>query len=540
MTTQILSLGTLKNFVRFDDAVDTPLKLTNAVAGQILSVLPAGEVAEFQASGTGGLGLVGGPGASTDNALARWDTASGDLIQNSGVIVDDSDNMTGVASLNVVGASTFNSGANAVDFSVRTQGVADAFKITDSDDTATFLVSLKIGTGTDIFHINPSIGSVGMGLSPPNSDRFQLRGKTIELQSSGGTNKVSLSVSGSANGTLKIKGDEDGSTNKAAIVLQTGSAGEILVFQAEDVGGVQADHLQIFPQAQTGEGVYFFEDSQSSQPNVPEVRIYGYGTGGSENYGSFKITDDAASEFAIGFDGDDDVLVLGAAATFNVPVTMASDDITFPSNGTGIKDGTANFILQYVNAADTNLSTFSSANSRLNLRANGNILFYVDENLDSATRGHLFYNQNVLRVNFNLTQFHFNVGAGDTNFRIDTQLQTQAFFIDSGLETATFNVPLHIDSLFASVVTKTAAYTATTSDHTILCNATSGAIVITLPPASSATGLILHVKKIDSSVNSVTVDGNSSEEIDGSTTQVITNRYDSIMMTCDGTEWHIV
>ena len=41
-----------------------------------------------------------GPGTSTDNALARWDGATGNAIQNSTIIIDDSGNVTGVTTLN--------------------------------------------------------------------------------------------------------------------------------------------------------------------------------------------------------------------------------------------------------------------------------------------------------------------------------------------------------------------------------------------------------------------------------------------------------
>lgn len=51
--------------------------------------------------GGGGGGDVSGPGSSTDNAIARWDGATGTLIQNSGVILDDSNNITGVNDLTV-------------------------------------------------------------------------------------------------------------------------------------------------------------------------------------------------------------------------------------------------------------------------------------------------------------------------------------------------------------------------------------------------------------------------------------------------------
>lgn len=42
---------------------------------------------------------VRGPGSSTDNAVARWDGTSGTFLNNSGVIIDDSNNVTGVAGL---------------------------------------------------------------------------------------------------------------------------------------------------------------------------------------------------------------------------------------------------------------------------------------------------------------------------------------------------------------------------------------------------------------------------------------------------------
>lgn len=51
-----------------------------------------------------GAGDVNGPASSTDNAAVRFDGATGKILQNSGVIIDDSNNITGVASLT---ATTF-------------------------------------------------------------------------------------------------------------------------------------------------------------------------------------------------------------------------------------------------------------------------------------------------------------------------------------------------------------------------------------------------------------------------------------------------
>lgn len=53
-------------------------------------------------------GDVTGPGASTDNAIARFDGATGKIIQNSGVIIDDTNNITGVNNLTVTGDLTVN------------------------------------------------------------------------------------------------------------------------------------------------------------------------------------------------------------------------------------------------------------------------------------------------------------------------------------------------------------------------------------------------------------------------------------------------
>lgn len=53
-----------------------------------------------------GTGDVVGPAGATDNAVARYDTATGKLLQDSGVIIDDSNNITGVAGIAVDASAT--------------------------------------------------------------------------------------------------------------------------------------------------------------------------------------------------------------------------------------------------------------------------------------------------------------------------------------------------------------------------------------------------------------------------------------------------
>ena len=89
-------------------------------------------------------------------------------------------------------------------------------------------------------------------------------------------------------------------------------------------------------------------------------------------------------------------------------------------------------------------------------------------------------------------------------------------------------------------------YTALISDHMIRCNATSGAIVINLPTAANSydntneLGLVLIIKKIDSSVNTVTIDGNASETIDGSLSKALNSQYESLTIQSNGTSWDII
>lgn len=72
-----------------DSATDT---LTLAAGSNVTITTNAGtDTITIAASSAG----VTGPGSSTDNAIARFDGTGGGTIQNSGVVIDDSDNMVG-------------------------------------------------------------------------------------------------------------------------------------------------------------------------------------------------------------------------------------------------------------------------------------------------------------------------------------------------------------------------------------------------------------------------------------------------------------
>jgi hypothetical protein len=86
-----------------------------------------------------------------------------------------------------------------------------------------------------------------------------------------------------------------------------------------------------------------------------------------------------------------------------------------------------------------------------------------------------------------------------------------------------------------SVTTKTANYTLTSSDDLVLADASGGAFTLTLPSAASNTGKQLRIKKIDSSVNAVSISGN----VDGIARR-LGAKNDEIVITSDGTNWYLI
>ncbi len=122
----------------------------------------------------------------------------------------------------------------------------------------------------------------------------------------------------------------------------------------------------------------------------------------------------------------------------------------------------------------------------------------------------------------------YDVYLPELRFR-DTANNIQAYIRNTG--EAKFNCPVH---------TITSNTTLTINHHYVFANASSGNITITLPPASSSKGREYVIKKIDSSSNSVIIDPNGNELIEGALTYSLTSQNQSVKIVCDGTQWWIV
>ncbi len=85
----------------------------------------------------------------------------------------------------------------------------------------------------------------------------------------------------------------------------------------------------------------------------------------------------------------------------------------------------------------------------------------------------------------------------------------------------------------------TTPVTLSVQDKGLVVDATGGAATVNLPAAATVPYKIYRVKKKDSGGNTVTVDPNGAELIDGISTFVLTAQNQAITFQSDGTEWWI-
>lgn len=102
-------------------------------------------------------------------------------------------------------------------------------------------------------------------------------------------------------------------------------------------------------------------------------------------------------------------------------------------------------------------------------------------------------------------------------------------------------------ALHLPIVVITSTTTLDQSHHTVLCDATSGSITVNLPAAgANAANNVYVIKKIDSSSNTVVIDGQSGQTIDGALTKTLTAQYEALHIhsypTSDsyGPGWYIL
>jgi hypothetical protein len=186
--------------------------------------------------------------------------------------------------------------------------------------------------------------------------------------------------------------------------------------------------------------------------------------------------------------------------------------LTIATTSSQTIDGTGNVGIGTAspgNKLEVNSGTSGVSGLRLKQMPAGGLLFISSTTDVTGNNSNLYFDN---------TNYRLSIGAGTT----------PASTLQSG------------GSFAAGIVTKTANYTASVSDHTILCNNTAGAITIGLPSAAGITGRIYVIKKISAAGNDVVLGTYfGAETIDSSTSFAITTQDSSIMLQSNGTAWFI-
>lgn len=186
--------------------------------------------------------------------------------------------------------------------------------------------------------------------------------------------------------------------------------------------------------------------------------------------------------------------------------------------------------------AGTASHSMSNVTMRNNSRAAANT--HSDIKADGCTVAvsncqHLFENQKVkyLYESVNSAKFLLGSNAADHSGGASTPYGT-----------AISNAPGQLDygPQDANIATVTGHTTLGYTHHTVLVDASGGAVTITLPTVATAARRQYYIKKIDASGNAVTIDGAGAETIDGAATQSLSAQWDAKRLHCNGTAWYVL
>ena len=340
---------------------------------------------------------------------------------------------------------------------------------------------------------------------------------------------------------IKLFGYDDKSTASAHLsVLTTGAASFIgsegisfqattgeLIFRNYDGSAMNFD----------SDGLYVFRDEGDSYA----TRLY-IDSAATPATGRLVIPEDATNSIVLGAGNDATIGFDGSELVFTADdFKFDGDTIQLPlihlgdSNHTLGGDGTG--------ASRFRLSGKFGVSHHYNLAAGNFAEIYSENGGFTDTDGEQaflavlpFINQSSTAnyVGLLVDVEEYATGSGN-NRLLDLRADgVSKFTVDNGGDVTITG------GLRLAIVTATTTYNATVANHTILCNATSAAFNVNLPAVATSSGLKLNIKKIDSSANAVTIDGNASETIDGATTQALSSQYESLTIQCDGSAWYIL
>lgn len=158
--------------------------------------------------------------------------------------------------------------------------------------------------------------------------------------------------------------------------------------------------------------------------------------------------------------------------------------------------------------------------------------------LDVASRSNLnaFINAVFGGWNSASAQMYLSVLTTDGHYTsIRAYVEPPAFEAVNAANLKTIELP--ITGIAVQKLSKSANYTVTTADHMIEVDTTSGSVTLALPALSGVAQNVPYSFIKTVAANSLVLDGNSSETVDGASTKTLTAQYARVDLVYDGTQW---
>jgi len=209
---------------------------------------------------------VRGPGSSTDNAVARWDGTTGTLLNNSGVIIDDSNNVSGIVNLTTTG-NTILGDASADTFTLNAGTITYGANWTATRAAGTLAAGLN-----DILTNVVSATGNASGTTSIRSNIYQLKVQ--------GANNVNVATA------FRMSMTHEGSATVAAAIGFNSSVDVSLTGNVTTAIGVQGS-IALISSGNVTDGICVFASIPTLTSTGTITNLDGFNCG---NLGNSKVT----------------------------------------------------------------------------------------------------------------------------------------------------------------------------------------------------------------------------------------------------------
>ncbi|MDI6788881.1 MAG: hypothetical protein QME51_10960, partial [Planctomycetota bacterium] len=306
--------------------------------------------------------------------------------------------------------------------------------------------------------------------------------------------------------------------------LAFGSAGGAYTLTVPAVGGNRT--FAFINQAQTWSANQTIPDSNLLiVDNVDATKILAFECSGITTGTTRTVTIPDASGT---------MTLLGNAATGSGSVVLA----TSPVLGTPtIGVATATTVNKVTLTAPASGSTLTIADGKTLTSSSTLTLAGTDGKTLTISHSLTLAGADAKTINFGANSITITT-AGDANITVPTSGTLATLAGSETLTGKTLTTPT-INGGKQTYASKSASYTLVATDYCIDFSGLSGGVTASLPTAAGITGTVYVIKNSDAA-QTVTIDGNGAETIDGAATVALSAQYQFRMIISDGTNWKVI